>query len=387
MTCARNALCSRFLERRVELEETLLTRVRAVSVPQGRGSPEHGAGLSRAISAALDCTYETLAHGPEATRVPATLLVQARLAARSGIGLEVVLQRYVNGYTLINDFIAAEAACLAFVGAMEVHQLQREMTSLFNRVFKAITEEHVIEAQRINSISKDAIAQSVRKLLDGESIASERIHYELNAWHLGAIVVGLDMREELVGLAADLDRRVLLVPGGESQTWAWFGGWEKLPASELERHARARLVDDSLMTIGEAAHGVCGWRLSHRQAAVAVPVAETLQRSVVRYADHALLASIAQDDLLARSLRQIYLDPLRDERGGGSSRLISTLRAYYAAGSQVSSAAAALNLSRKTVGNHLSAAEERIGKPLGSCTPDLEAALLLDQAISPQGGR
>ena len=99
----------------------------------------------------------------------------------------------------------------------------------------------------------------------------------------------------------------------------------------------------------------------------------------MRYANYALLASMVQDDLLIRSLHQIYLSPLDDERDGGQ-RLRQTLQAYLAANGQISSTAAKLGVSRKTVSNRLYAAEDRLGKSLGSCGPDLAAALT---AVSP----
>ena len=100
-------------------------------------------------------------------------------------------------------------------------------------------------------------------------------------------------------------------------------------------------------------------------------------QSLVRYADVALLASILQDDLLAISLRQLYLAPLSEERDGGSA-LRQTLRAYFAAERNVSSAAGALSVSRQTVVNRLHVIEERFERSLNSCAAEVEAALRLE---------
>jgi hypothetical protein len=52
---------------------------------------------------------------------------------------------------------------------------------------------------------------------------------------------------------------------------------------------------------------------------------------------------------------------------------------YSASRIVVSSAAAALGVSRRTVANRLQTVEARIGRPLGASMPDLEAALRLEE--------
>ena len=96
----------------------------------------------------------------------------------------------------------------------------------------------------------------------------------------------------------------------------------------------------------------------------------------VRYADVALLASALGDDVLASSLHELYLAPLEGERDGGAA-LRRTLRAYFAAGRNVSSAAATLGITRQTVSAHLRAIEERIEDSLDNCAAETETALRL----------
>ncbi len=63
--------------------------------------------------------------------------------------------------------------------------------------------------------------------------------------------------------------------------------------------------------------------------------------------------------------------------------LRQTLRAYFAAERNASSTAAALGVSRQTVINRLRVVEERLGRSLGSCAVEVEAALRLEDMGRP----
>jgi DNA-binding PucR family transcriptional regulator len=131
------------------------------------------------------------------------------------------------------------------------------------------------------------------------------------------------------------------------------------------------------VTVGEPGEGLSGWRLSHRQAKAALPIAERRGQAILRYADVALLASILRDDLVATSLHQLYLAPLERARDGGKVAR-ETLRAYFAAEQNISSTAAALGVDRRTVTNRIRSIEELLGHPLQASATDLEIALRLD---------
>jgi DNA-binding PucR family transcriptional regulator len=136
------------------------------------------------------------------------------------------------------------------------------------------------------------------------------------------------------------------------------------------------------LAIGESSRGLAGWRLTHRQARAAVPVAKRSSTSSTRYSNVALVASMLQDDLLSTSLRELYLDPLSDERDGGEA-LRQTLSAYISSDRNLSSAAALLGVSRRTVANRLSAVEGKIGRLLTVAMADIEAALRLHELETP----
>ena len=89
-----------------------------------------------------------------------------------------------------------------------------------------------------------------------------------------------------------------------------------------------------------------------------------------------------QEDTLAASLRSLYLEPLEAERDGGAT-LKETLRAYFRAERNVSSAAGALGVNRNTIASRLRTVEERLGRSLATCGADLEVALDLAELDVP----
>lgn len=123
------------------------------------------------------------------------------------------------------------------------------------------------------------------------------------------------------------------------------------------------------------ARGLDGWRLTHAQAEAAYAVALRRPRELTRYAEVALVAALLRDELLAKSLRAIYLAPLGDEQGGAALR--ATLREYFAAGRRATTTAERLGVARQTIENRLRSAEQAIGRSLRSCSTDLELALCL----------
>jgi DNA-binding PucR family transcriptional regulator len=91
-----------------------------------------------------------------------------------------------------------------------------------------------------------------------------------------------------------------------------------------------------------------------------------------------LLALALRDEALSRSLVDIYLTPLDSSRKG-SPALRNTLRAYFAAERNISSAAARLGVARQTVESHMNMVEARLGRLLPTCLAELEMALSLEE--------
>jgi PucR C-terminal helix-turn-helix domain/GGDEF-like domain len=334
-------------------------------------------GLRAALSAALSHGLEVIEQGEEhASPAPEAVLSQARLAARSGVSLNTVMRRYVAGNALLGDFLLQEAEAANLPRAV-LQRVTRDVTVIFDRLLSVVTDEYTRESESRPGSTADRRAERVRRLLAGEMIDTSGFAYDFDGWHIGAVVAGPGATDAVRKLATSLRRPYLFVQGEDNIVWAWLGGQRKPEASDFDL-ALSIWPTHNPLAAGEPAHGPSGWRLTHRQAQAALPVALRSRQSFVRYADVALLASLFQDNLLAASLRELYLIPLSEERDGGVV-FRKTLRAYLSRERNLSSAAAALGVSRRTVANRLQAIEAKLGRPLVTMLAGIEAALQFEE--------
>lgn len=356
-----------------------MNRVQAISDPTEPSDPTYVEGLRTAVFIALDYGLAAIEHGEErAPEPPVALLVQARLAARNGVNLDTVLRRYFAGYALLTDFLIDEAQGGDLLSEAVLKRVLRVLATLFDRLLAAVSDEHRREAMSRPSSFEQRQVERVRRLIAGELLDTSMLAYDFDANHLAAVACGPDAAKPLRALASSLDRNLMLVRPEEEIVWAWLGARRSLDPAELERAVGAELSAQMTLALGEPGQGLDGWRLSHRQARAALPIARRSPGAPIRYADAPLLASSLRDDLLATSLQQLYLAPLERERDGGAAAR-ETLRAYFCAGRNVSSAAAALGVKRHTVTNRLRIIEEGLGRRLDSCAAELEVALRLQE--------
>jgi len=375
---ACSALAARLRERLPEIQAAVATRVYAISDPHQVGDPTYLEGLNVALAAAVDHRLAVLEGGQRpAPAVPPVLLAQARLDARDGVSLDTVLRRYFAGNVLFGDFLVEEAERVE-VPSSDLRRLLAAQATLGDRLLAAVSAEYAREAKSQPSSAAERRRECVKSLLAGELVDHSALGYDLDAQHLAVMAKGEGAPEAMSVLAGRLDRRLLAVCREEEPVWAcWLGGRDPLEAERVLRALGEIPLERVLVTVGEPGQGLSGWRLSHRQAKAALPVAERGEEAAVRYADVALLASILRDDLVTTSLHQLYLEPLERARDGGRVGR-ETLRAYFAAERNVSSTAAALGVDRRTVSNRIRAIEALYGRPLKDCATELETALRLD---------
>ncbi|HEX7245612.1 MAG TPA: helix-turn-helix domain-containing protein [Solirubrobacterales bacterium] len=373
-------LSKRLERRRGEIEEATLTRVYSVADPTEDSDPAYLDGLRTAVSAALGYGIEALRRSEDRPApIPTSLLSQARLAARNGVELDTVLRRYLAGHALLDDFLIEESERGGLPGGSSLKRLLWVEAAALDRLLSAVSEEYAREVAARPGSPAERRAKQIERLLAGEPLDASGLGYDLEAHHTGLVASGQQSEQVLRELAAALDCNLLLLRREADCAWAWLGGRRRaLSFEEIECALRQLSPAEATLTVGEPGHGLASWRLTHRQALAAMTVAQRGERALTRYADVALLASILQDDLLVASLRQLYLEPLEQDRDGGEVAR-QTLRAYFAAEQNVSSAAAALGINRSTVANRLRATEERIGRHLGCCALELSLALRLGE--------
>lgn len=362
--------------RRAELEEELWNRVRAVQNASSPVEEAYVGALQPTIEAGLEYGLEAIERGPSASPppVPDTLLLQARTAARTGISLDAVLRRYCAANSLFTDTMIEQADFLQ-VPREELKLAFRAFALAFEQLLSAVSEEYSRAAGEVSSTSDERRSELIDRLLAGELVEGSELSYDFTGWHLGFVAYGAAAQDSVYEVADEVDANLLSVRRRDGVVWAWLGA--RRPGTFAERPGTGSLSEPVSLAFGEPAQGLAGWRLTHRQAAAALPVAIKGTKPVVSYADCPLLAAVLGDDLLATSLRQLFLAPLAEERDGGEAAK-RTLRAYYEASGNASSAGAALGVNRRTIAARLLSIEERLGRRLDSFSAEIETALRLD---------
>lgn len=376
---ARTVVAARLRERLPEIQGAVATRVYAIADPHEVADPAYVEGLKAALAAAVEYRLAVLETGERrAPAVPEVLLAQARLDARDGVPLDTVLRRYFAGNSHFGDFLVEEAE-RAEVPSASLRRLLREQATLGDRLIAAVSAEHARAAEVRPATSGERRRELVKSLIAGELVDGSELGYDLEGQHLALMAKGEGGEELMRELAAALDRRPLIVQREEEAKWAcWLGGRRPLGAEEALRALRESAPKGVFVTVGEPGEGLVGWRFSHLQAKAALAIAERRREPILRYADVAVLASILSDDLVADSLRRLYLEPLTQSRDNGKVAR-ETLRAYFEAERNISSTAAALGVDRRTVRNRLRSIEGLLGRPLRGSMADLEIALRLEE--------
>lgn len=374
----RSELAARMGARATDLEAGVLARAHAIADPGQVPDPTYGQRLDAALRAAIGYALTGLEVGERrAPPLPEAILAQARLDARLKVPLDTVLRRHFAVDALFGDLLAEESE-RAGVPADLARRLRREGTTRFDRLLDAVGDEYAREAQIRPLGSAGRRRECVKRLLAGELVVADvDLNYDLDQGHLGVMAEGEGADAALRELARRCDRRLLAVQREEEPIWAgWLGGARPLASAEVAR--RLGEIDHAgvVISLGEPASGLTGWRFSHLQAKAALPIA-VREGGVVRFADVTLVAALRRDELIATSLRRLYLDPLEADRDGGITTR-ETLRTWFRCERNISSTAAALGVDRRTVRNRLSAVEAQVGRPLGEMALDLELALRLD---------
>jgi hypothetical protein len=380
----RAATAERLRTRHEEICEAVIHRAFSVAPPSGKEAPGYVEALRGAIPAAVDHAFHAIEVGEERIGpTPVAIFVQAAASARSNVGLEVVMRRYAAGYSTISDFLHQEVRALGKGAEQGYPALQRDLTALFDRFVVEVSETYRREQGHAVPSPRQRRLERIRRLLAGDLVDPGGLDYPIEGSHLAVIVSGPDPEDAAGALARRLDRRLLVGESSIGRCAAWLGAAEPPELEEVEDAARIVIADGPRrLTLGEPGAGLAGWRRSRRQAEAAYLVAGRSQADVVHYRDVALVAAALRDPDLNHFLVEAYLKPLELERYGGEV-LRKTLRAYFAATRNVSSTAAALGVSRKTVDNRIRMIESHLGCLVSTCAAELEVGLSIDELTDP----
>lgn len=373
-------LGQRLRRRQGEIERALVRTCRPES-PGHVQDLERSTEIDAALSAVTEFTLDCIESGDdESNPIPSAAIAQARRAARDGIELDVFLVTIIAAQTLLNEFVLEEGTDLTGESLRDVQLLQ---DSLLLRFATELAGEYRCEKRRLDESSSRRQIALVERLLSGAPVADHEVDYSLKMWHLGLVVSGARAMDAARALAEFLGTALLAVPRGEGMVWAWLGSNRRLTAQLVQDAVRKRRGIRAKFAVGEPGKDLEGWRSTHLEAKAALGVAIRSSGNVTCFSDVALEAIALQMPDLVRSLLATYLAPLGESKRRATT-LRETLRAYFDADRNVSSAAVSLEVSRRTVENRLRLIEEKLGRPLLSSAAELELALRLEE-LGPSG--
>jgi hypothetical protein len=338
---------------------------------------EYRQGLREAVALGVEFGVTLLIKGTESKlHFPIALVTQARLAARQRVPLEMVIRRYIAGKAVLGDFMFQESATIGIQDHKLLRNALASQEAAFDQLLKQVTDEYGRERDR--STRQPQRLNHIQRLLAGEMTESSLLNYDFDCHHLAVVAGSPEARPAIQQMAAATGSRVLTVDSDHGEVWTWLGSKEPLDSEAVCRLATSSCSTAAPVGVGESSWSRAGWRLTHQQARLALSIARAAPTGLARYANVAIVASAAQDPVLAASLQHIYLAPLN--KGRSSDKVLrETLRAYFSADRNGSSAASALGVSRQTVTNRLVQVEDRLGQPLRMCADSVDAALRLEE--------
>jgi len=306
--------------------------------------------------------------------------MQARLAARSRMSLDSVLRKCVSAQGILSDYLVTAARDTRHSHGPTLQVLLREQVGMFECLARSVADEYGRGSHELHTCSDRVYAAQAQRLLDGELVDTSVFAYGFEQFHTGLVADGADAEASIRELAETLDRQPLVIARPGERVWAWLGGNGSVDRMAVSRAIKASWPQSIALGIGESAKGTRGWRLTHRQAQAAISVALGSGVPVSRYADSVLLASMFKDDVLAETLRERYIEPLRSSSDFDRAR--ETLCAYIQAEQHTSSAAARLGVSRRTVTKRLRQIERAVGCSIANAAKEIEAAMQFDALTS-----
>jgi hypothetical protein len=341
---------------------------------------EYREGRAAAIASTVEYSLDAIERGGEWGPIPQALAAQAHRAARIGVRLGVLVRRYLAGHRRFMNFIREEVKRSGYADHEAVFEhLGATYGSLLDHIVVSVEHEYEQEREHIASSPEQHCARLVRRLLveDVNPAELKELHYEVDAcWHLGVIALGAEGVEALRCLKTARGHKLLSAPGDDGTVLAWLGGHAKLTVAEFKRLVSANGCLGAPLAVGEPGHGLKGWRQTHEEAQVALLIARHEPRGLTRCADALPVVGALQNEAIIRMYEKTYILPLNSLHKGGQPARKSLL-AYFKHGRNASCAGDAINMTGRTVQNHLNDARRVLDAPLN--LTGLEIALRLEE--------
>lgn len=361
-------LAARTKVRLVSLEQEIL----AATAVSSRTDAIYEQARRAAVAACLECWVFALERGELWTdAVPGAVGIQARRAARRGVGLHMLLGSYTRGRDLLWRVAQEEAGCVADDDLRVVlQQAWAAGESLLAALHRAVEEAYCDEVARQEWTFEERQADLVRRLLCGDaSVDLRAIHYDFDGHHLGVIATAGNASRTALGLLAErVGCRLFCLPEQDEMLIGWLRTGRELTSVDLKCCLPVEQRGGVVLAIGRRIPGVTGFCQTYEFAAEAFAVARHRGDQIAWHRDVELDALLLRDRGLARSLIDTYLAPL-------DRMLLWTVRVYYRGGRNVSASARELGINRSTMHQRLRKVGLIVGRPLESCHGEFELAL------------
>jgi hypothetical protein len=310
---------------------------------------------------------------------PREVIDSARLAETSGLPLWACVQAYAVQWEAWSD--AVEARPLERDERFTLLRAGSEYLFAYaDRCARWVELEYTRARDRRLRSEEQVRMQLVRDLLEGKAVDSSQLAYGLDGWHLAVIAAGTEGERVLYELSTQLEAQLLCVAADTATWWGWLGANRK-SLDEVDRQLQSLTLPAGVrLAIGEPGDGPAGFRRSHVQAQYAARISNRRNERTVLHSEVALVALATADFEQAKWFVSRELGPLAgDDRRARVLR--DTLRAYFTAGQTGSSAAMALGVHERTVGNRLRAAERLTGRSIHSRRAELDTALRIHHLL------
>jgi hypothetical protein len=341
---------------------------------------EYQAGRAAAVTTIIEYSLDAIERGGEWGPIPQALAAQARRAARIGVRPGMLVRSYLAGHRRFMDLIREEVQRSGYKAHEAVlEHLHETYRALLEHIIASVEHEYHQEFERIARSPEQRRIKLVQRLLveDVDPAELKELDYEVaSSWHLGVIAIGAEGSETLRRLKTACGRGLLCVPGHDGTVWAWLGRKDKLTFAQFKLLLSAHGCSNAPLAIGDPGNGLEGWRQTHQEAQVAVLMARHELCGPTRCADVLPVAGALQNKAIIKMYKKTYILPLNKlPKGGQPTR--KSLLAYFKHGRSASCAGDAINVTRRTVQNHLNDARKVLDAPLN--LTGLEIALRLEE--------